>query len=430
MQYKDFKERFPHTGLSEDQIRRKYVLLREALDTPVSAVAVSASGGGSTPSREPVSLRDWDKDPYLDSDIQNLVDYVSYLSETTGSFGDSIETVGPVLPAGNKYQGSVLAPNEDIYFIPNGATGPAKLDPETDTFSRLTGNWSATGPAGGPTGPIVNLSGVYHSGVLHPNGYIYGNPYQANAILRIDPSTDTFDFVGALPFRIRCHGGVVAPNNKIYFIPEDTYTDGSGINYFWEYDTDTDSYNQFGATSGIQMFRGGVLAPNGFIYTLPRNSNFCAKIDPDTRTVTYFGSESIPAGTNRFRGGMLGIDGKIYGVPDSATSVLCIDPSDDSVTTFGSLPVGINKWMGAVLAPDGKIVCVPYSATSFLEIDTVNRTTRTFGDIAGGGLSVGASLHPNGYAYTSPNASLVIYKFGGGNTLDPNYPLSREINIL
>jgi hypothetical protein len=67
---------------------------------------------------------------------------------------------------------------------------------------------------------------------------------------------------------------------------------------------------------------------------------------------------------------------------------------------------------------------------AFLEIDTVNRTTRTFGDIAGGGLSVGASLHPNGYAYTSPNASLVIYKFGGGNTLDPNYPLSREINIL
>jgi hypothetical protein len=435
MQYRDFKNRFNGSGFSDDQIRRKYIQIREALEAPVSAVAVSAAGGGSTPARTaPPSLRSWNKSPYTAADTQNLVSYVNYLDEVGGSFSDTIELVGSITGPSTKFQGAIVAPNENIYFIPNGATAPAKFNVATNEFSWLGGNWSATGPAGGATGPIVSLSGTYHSGCLHPNGYIYGTPYQANGIIRINPATDTFDFVGATPSRIRCHGSVVAPNGKIYFIPEDSYTDGAGITYYWQYDPATDAMNRFGATAagGIGLFRGGVLAPNGYIYTLPRQSGYVAKINPETLEITTFGQGQFPGpgGPVLWRGGVLASNGKIYGVPHGAQTVIEIDPSTDTVVTFGTFASGGDKWASGALAPNGKIYCFPFSASTVLEIDPATRTTREYGDLLGTSKWTNGIIHPNGYMYAAPNRANSVLKLGSGGSLDPNYPLSRELNNL
>lgn len=440
MQYKDFVKRFPGSKLSEEELRRKYISIREAIDSPVSAVAVSAgsaAGGGSVPAAPTIELRNWNVDPYTTADTENLLAYVNSLN---GSFSDTIELVGS-LTGGNKYQGAILAPNNYIYFIPNGATAPAKFDTVTNTITPLTGNWSATGPVQGPTGNIiVSYSGSYHRGVLHPNGYIYGTPYQANAILRINPSNDTFDFVGALPYRMRCNGAVVAPNNKIYFIPEDSYTDGSGLTYYWEYNPGatgigvTGGLTSFGGTAagGIGLFRGGVLAPNGYIYTIPRQAGYVSKINTQTLAITTFGQGSFPGpgGPVLWRGGVLAGNGKIYCVPNAAQNVLEIDPSNDTVSTFGTFASGGAKWYTGSLAPNGKIYCFPESSTSVLEIDPNSRTTREYGSLAGTSKWGGGVLHPNGYMYAAPVAATTVLKLGSAQTLDPDYPLSRELNKL
>ena len=60
----------------------------------------------------------------------------------------------------------------------------------------------------------------WFSGVLAPNGKIYGIPYNASTILEIDPetqTTSTFGSVGTASYK--WIGGVLAPNGKIYGIP-------------------------------------------------------------------------------------------------------------------------------------------------------------------------------------------------------------------
>ena len=70
-------------------------------------------------------------------------------------------------------------------------------------------------------GTFGSLTGTakWFGGVLAPNGFIYGIPYNSTTVLKIDPSTDTATTFGSLTGTNKWFGGVLAPNGFIYVIP-------------------------------------------------------------------------------------------------------------------------------------------------------------------------------------------------------------------
>src|SRR5690606_29548350 len=80
-----------------------------------------------------------------------------------------------------------------------------KIDPTTDTVSTF--------------GSLAS-SGKFYSGVLAPNGMIYGLPFSSASILKIDPTTDTVSTFGSVGTSAgKWTGSVLAPNGMIYAIP-------------------------------------------------------------------------------------------------------------------------------------------------------------------------------------------------------------------
>jgi hypothetical protein len=68
------------------------------------------------------------------------------------------------------------------------------------------------------------LTGLVASGVLAPNGCIYGIPHNSETVLKIDPSEDSVTTFGSLSGSRKWYGGVLAPNGCIYGIPHNSET--------------------------------------------------------------------------------------------------------------------------------------------------------------------------------------------------------------
>ena len=155
---------------------------------------------------------------------------------------------------------------------------------------------------------------------------------------------------------------------------------------------------------------GGVLAPNGKIYCVPQSATSILVIDPSNDTWYTFGSGSLSG--NTWTSGVLAPNGKIYCCPGSATQVLVIDPSNDTFYKFGSLPAGKGKWHSSVLAPGGIMYGIPALSTAILRVDTKTDTAATFGgpfsSLALKWLS--ACLAPNGNIYCVPGNETGILK--------------------
>jgi hypothetical protein len=82
----------------------------------------------------------------------------------------------------------------------------------------------------------------------------------------------------------------------------------------------------FGNFSGVNKWHGGVLAPNGKIYCVPRDSTSVLIIDPVTNTADTTTISGLTGTGGKWIGGVLAPNGKIYGVPSNSTSVLVINP--------------------------------------------------------------------------------------------------------
>lgn len=85
--------------------------------------------------------------------------------------------------------------------------------------------------------------------------------------------------------------------------------------------------------NGTSKFLGGVLAPNGKIYCIPQNYESVLIIDPvsntaDTTTITGL------VGDFKWPGGVLAPNGKIYGIPRNSSSVLMINTSIPSIPSW------------------------------------------------------------------------------------------------
>ena len=85
------------------------------------------------------------------------------------------------------------------------------IDPDTNTIDTTS-----------ISGLDVHGSAAYHGGILAPNGKIYAIPfYTAEDILVIDPETNTTETIttGLPDSTVKYGGGVLAPNCIIYCIP-------------------------------------------------------------------------------------------------------------------------------------------------------------------------------------------------------------------
>jgi YVTN family beta-propeller protein len=135
--------------------------------------------------------------------------------------------------------------------------------------------------------------------------------------------------------------------------------------------TDTVDTTTISGFIGTTKWNGGVLAPNGKIYGIPDSDNRIIMIDPKTNKIDTINLSNSLNLENKWNGGVLASNGKIYGISRHSESVLIIDPETNTVDTITITGlIGTQKWIGGVLAPNGKIYGIPRNSESFLIINT------------------------------------------------------------
>jgi len=255
--------------------------------------------------------------------------------------------------SGGLYSGGVLGPNGKIYFVPFEADNVGVFDPATDAFSVV--DVSGTG---------WFTLGKYSGGVLAPNGKIYFVPHDTNNVGVFDPATNKFSVVD-IPARgwfdlEKYSGGVLSPDGRIIFAP----TRGRRVGVF---DPVTNTLSSIGISKDVDMFdfdwdptdqnyHGGVQAPNGKIYFLPHDGNAVGIFDPATKSFTAVKayrsssfSDLVLGSHPRYAEGVLAPDGKVVLVPNQAQNVGVVNTgnSTPAYTVSGGIP---KEWW-ALLSP-------------------------------------------------------------------------------
>ena len=304
---------------------------------------------------------------------------------------------------------------------------------EDDTATWDGANWTIEDKVGSNDGVTVNMEyedrkpteifstfgslglafGKWFGGVLAPGGFIYGIPYGATDILKIDTSNDTvstFGDLSAIGGGNKWDGGVLAPNGFIYGIPRNATS-------VLKIDTSKDTATTFGNIAGSLKWTSGILAPNGCIYGIPNSATSVLKIDPTTDTITTFGSYTAGGSGFKWQGGVLAPNGIIYCVPFRANKILRIDTNNDTVSEFGSYPVGGEKWLGGAISKDGKVYFAPQNRTDFLKIDPLNDSITSFGSLPGTGVYVYGGMYymPNNRFYGIPSELAYGFKLNPEN---------------
>ncbi|KAL7504022.1 hypothetical protein ACHAXN_001722 [Cyclotella atomus] len=288
-----------------------------------------------------------------------------------------------------KWHGAALNSNKTaIYCIPSNADRILKVD----LISMSTSYLSI--PSLTTTAPL-SLSNKWYGGILGDDNAIYGVPYAAGSVLRIDANFDTISLLGEYGTnQYNWHGGILA-NGSLYAFPAhaeavlkiDTavgLNDGERLSTLpiqrAHYDLD-----------GVARYKwlGGSMGADGNVYGMPSDASSILRIDTTTNEVTTFGcveatindyssNDSVPE-KNKWQGGVLAKDGYIYAVPSNARGILRIDSRPELVTSIaahdparvsviGNLPDTKDKWQGGFLVGNGSIYGIPENCDKVLEV--------------------------------------------------------------
>ena len=237
-------------------------------------------------------------------------------------------------------------------------------------------------------GETFDAGSKWQSGVLGPDGCLYGIPYGENQILKFDPIMNSSSLVGGLinatfpgsdPWDIKINwwGSVVGRDDILYGVP----FDGNSILSFNVTSEETNFLLEgHPLLEGNSKFNGGVLGNNGHIYFMPFDKFKVVKFDPNDlqNPLVEIGNDLLSSGM--FRGGVLGGDENIYAMPYFGTKVLKIDTINESTSFIGDLYEDLNmRWENGVLAKDGNIYACPSEASRILQIDVENQDTNLVG---------------------------------------------------
>ena len=207
--------------------------------------------------------------------------------------GGIISTYSLVYTRTNAYRGGVLAPNGDIYFVPNSADRGQKM-----SSSGVVSTYSL----------VYTTTNAYYGGVLAPNGDIYFVSQDARVGQKVSAAgvVSTYSLVYTRTFAYG--GGVLDMNGNIHFVPGNADR-GQKISAGGVVSTYSLVLTTFAA------YAGGVLAPNGDVHFVPSQANRGQKISSAGVVSTY---ALIYTTAGAYEGGILAPNGDIYFVPHLA----------------------------------------------------------------------------------------------------------------
>ena len=211
------------------------------------------------------------------------------------------------------------------------------------------------------------------------------------------------DEIGGVSGDLKTWGAVLAPNGKIWCVP-------NYLGYWIEVDptAKTTSIDVGKGYSGGK-FRGAAMGLDGLIYTAPYSSGAISWLDPETRIFTL-GTDPIYKG---YMGAVSAPNGKIYYIPAEAGTVGIVNTVDKSFSTIPNTLTEKIKCCGGTLVPNNKIVCAPYGSAYILEIDTTTNTVQKYphGISSPTAMYAGAVLAPNGKVYFIPYSQTTVGVF-------------------
>ena len=275
----------------------------------------------------------------------------------------SLTEIGPDLGEGyDKWRCGVRANNGRIYCAPYAADHILKIDPIQGTVETLEN---------------VRGSGLWASGALAPDNFIYYMPADALWIMRLNPDNDTLsrvgDYLGGGGGGGRGYIGTVVGNyDCVYGIP---YYNETPIVQFDPANPDTTFF--VGEAADEWFYCGnGLLGGDGDVYAA-NDSGQVLKVGTTSNKYTWIGDRIYSRGRG-WGDPIVGADKCIYWPPYNANRVLKFDPETQQLPSLVGDDLGEGEWWNGALATDGVIYCIPSSATTqILAIDPFKELSMT-----------------------------------------------------
>lgn len=218
------------------------------------------------------------------------------------------------LPAGTFKWTGCGGENGTIYAFPRASNQLLKIECKTKKAELISIGTSY-------------LREHHYGGVLHKNGRIYQPPRDTDYILVIDINTYVTHKIYLTPkllhLKLRYCGSVMHPNGYIYFIPERNAR-------VIKFDPISEKFSFIGESIQECMVFGATIALDGNIYGYSLYDGML-KIDVFSDNVKMIFTNK----TFGCYGTKLGKNGKLYGIPGNGTSFWEYDTKNERVETVG-----------------------------------------------------------------------------------------------
>lgn len=303
-----------------------------------------------------------------------------------------LQSIGPTLNGTYKWAKGVTT-GDVIYGLPCHADTVLRIHVPTGDISTITIPYDESYP-GKQASVQRRMTWKYQCGALSPmDGCIYAIPQSAAHVLKINPITDTCEFLvhgstpGAEPGRSKrskWNDCVLGVDGALYGIPNN-HTSVLRID-----PSSADIVTLHGCFSGTNKWDGGVASSDGTIVCVPANSDTVLCIVPGKRPELYEieNNDVIQTGRHRsdnkckYSGATMGQDGTVYCFPNGAEYVLQIDTTTKNVQQVGPNMVDANmecvvhnKWKNGQCCGDNRVYAIPHSSESVLQMDTGTHAT-------------------------------------------------------
>lgn len=235
-------------------------------------------------------------------------------------------------------------------------------------------------------GPKLSVGqNKWYGGIKGLDGCIYGMPYTATGVLRINPWDDTVQILGDFPSGgWKWHGGLLSPetgviyafpahSNEVLCVDSNLRHDSKSNDDSWRvstipiqrHESDTDPPDL------TYKWLGGSYGADKCIYGMPSDATTILRIDPFKNEATTFGK--VGASRNKFQGGVLSaVDSCVYAVPADANCVLKIDTDPNTPLSIDFIGKDFqdvdDKWQGAFVGSDDRIYAIPENCTNVMVI--------------------------------------------------------------
>lgn len=199
----------------------------------------------------------------------------------------------------------------------------------------------------------------HYSGVCTVDGIVYQPPRNTNHILKTDLktgiSTKIFIIEDKFKIKLRYCGSILHPNGFIYLFPE-------SYNRVIKLDPETDNWCFIGQRISSMCFDAKI-GNDGNIYGFTSINNGIFKIDVNSEKVEIIHREITPGAY----GTKYGINGCLYSVPGIGKYIYKYDVYNDKVEIIYNVGKTVKaKYAGGVTLPNGIIICVPAEDNSIL----------------------------------------------------------------